>query len=117
MTIVHRIRRPLLALAALVPLLQASPARAQDAAADPATAFRALEGALADAMHPKDEGRLDALRAPGYGLRGSPDIDRSTGTRPSAASTARTGAFPPRPARFVTAGPSPAAPHSSSTPG
>lgn len=78
MTIVHRIRRPLLALLALAPLLTASPARAQDAAADPGAAFRALERALADAMHAKDEGRLDALLAPDYVLRGSPDIDRAT---------------------------------------
>lgn len=78
MPIDSRIARLRIALLALASLLAASPVLAQDTLPDPATELRALERALADAMHAKDEGRLDALLAPDYVLRGSPDVDRAT---------------------------------------
>ncbi len=50
------------------------------AAADPADLaahILALERALADALHARDRDRLEALLAPGYVLRGAPDIERA----------------------------------------
>ncbi len=43
--------------------------------------IRALETALADAMHVRDAARLDLLLAPDYVLRSVPDVDRATWMR------------------------------------
>lgn len=59
---------------ALVPRL----ADGQTPPPDPTVEIGAHERALADAMHARDRGRLDALLAPDYALRAAPDIDRAT---------------------------------------
>ena len=81
MSSLHRFTRLALPLYCLASLFIAAPAQAQEAPSGPAAELGALERALADAMHAKDEGRLDRLLAPDYVLRGSPDIDRTTWLR------------------------------------
>jgi len=78
MSVVNRLIRLPLALLGLAAISASSPAVAQEVPSDPAIEFGALERRLADAMHAKDEERLESLLAPDYVLRGSPDIDRAT---------------------------------------
>jgi putative salt-induced outer membrane protein YdiY len=68
----------LAALAALITLRSsARAAQVQVDTPDPAAVIRALERALAQAMHARDRRRLEQLLAPDYVLRGAPDIDRA----------------------------------------
>jgi putative salt-induced outer membrane protein YdiY len=68
--------------AAFVVLAHAAAAQQpRDTATDAAGEIRALEQALADAMHSKDGGRIEGLLAPEYAMRGAPDIDRAAWIR------------------------------------
>ncbi len=81
MLLVPYLTRLVLVCVGLVSLSAPSSALAQEAPTDPSVELRTLERTLADAMHAKDEGRLERLLAPDYVLRGSPDIDRATWLR------------------------------------
>lgn len=67
--------------ALLVCLLGPAAAAAQPASSSTAAEIRAAEDALRAAMHARDADVIDRLLAPGYALRGAPDVDRSTWIR------------------------------------
>lgn len=73
------VRRLVLALlgVALAAVPAAAAAPPQPDPADSSAEILALERALADALHARDRDRLEALLAPGYVLRGAPDIARA----------------------------------------
>ena len=71
-------RSPLAALLVGIMLVGAAlPAAGQPPAAD-AAELAALERALADGLHRKDRAALEELLAPGFVLRGNPDVNRPT---------------------------------------
>ena len=67
---------------ALIVALLASPAAAQpDGGREDARAIRAVEEALAKALHARSRSQLEPLLAPSFVLRSTPDIDRDTWLR------------------------------------
>jgi hypothetical protein len=68
------------AIAVLTVCVCASPPAAGQVLSVPedSAEVRARERALAEAMHESDRRRLEALLAPDYVLRATPDIDRET---------------------------------------
>jgi hypothetical protein len=65
-----------------VTLAHAAPAQQlSETRTDALGEIRALEQALADAMHSKDGRRIDGLLASEYAMRGAPDIDRAAWMR------------------------------------
>ena len=68
-------------IAVLLCLLAPGPATAQPTAPGPAAEIRAAEDTLRAAIHARDAAALEQLLAPGYVLRGAPDVDRATWIR------------------------------------